>query len=69
MKDVAKRAAFVISWIADDVDSMVGGSPDVFMIGDNNPNVEQLPKDEVDEEIKHAKETKEDYSNILFPKK
>lgn len=68
-KDIAKRVAFVISWIADDVDSMVGGNPDVFMVKDNNRNVEQLAKEDVDEEIKHAKETKEGFSNLLFSRK
>ena len=67
--DIAKRVAFVISWIAEDVDSTVGGEPDVFIIRDNNPKIEQLSKKDVDEEIEHSKKTKEGYSNLLFAKK
>jgi len=68
-EDIAKRIAFVISWVAEDVDSMVGGDPDVFIVRDENPNVEQLPKEDVDKEVKHTKDAKKDFSKLLFPQK
>ena len=66
-EDIAKRVAFVISWVAEDVDSTVGGDPDVFIIRDRDPEAEQLPEDKIQKEIEHARKAKEDFSSLLFP--
>ena len=67
--DVAKRMAFTISWVSEDVDSTVGGNPDVFIVKDNNPKVERLPVGDVNNEIQHAQKAKESLANLLFSQK
>ena len=49
---MSKRIAFVISWVAEDVDSTVGGLPTVAIMKNNNPQVEYL-KDETAKEIEN----------------
>ena len=66
----AKRAAFVISWVAEDVDVTVGGSPQVVIIRDSEEPTEN-PVEELDaritEEMKRrAEEVKGKLADMLF---
>jgi len=72
----AKRIAFVISWIAEDVDVTVGGDPIVAIIRDwEKPQppseeeriVEFLDQKIVNEMKSYAKKVKAELPNILFP--
>ena len=67
-EDIAKRVAFVISWVSEDVDSTVGGEPDVVIIKDEKTEITRLPKEDVQKEIEQAKEIKRKLPNILFSK-
>jgi len=51
--ETAKRVAFVISWVAKDVDSTVGGVPQVTILRDNNVKTETL-SDELTEAQQQA---------------
>lgn len=42
VKDNAYRAAFLISWVSEDIDMLVGGEAQVAMIRDNMPGVNYL---------------------------
>ena len=66
VEEVAKRIAFTIAWVADDVDTTVGGGIDVFMIKDGNANVQKLSQEIVNREIEHARKMKEDICGIFF---
>jgi 20S proteasome alpha/beta subunit len=71
----AKRIAFIISWIAEDVDVTVGGDPIVAIIRDwEKPQpsseeriVEFLSQEIVNEMKSYAKKVKAELPNILFP--
>jgi len=72
----AKRIAFIISWIAEDVDVTVGGDPTVAIIRDwEKPQpsseeervVEFLSQEIVNEMKSYAKKVKAELPNILFP--
>ncbi len=65
----AKRIAFVISWIAEDVDVTVGGDPDVVIIRDDEPTakpVEHLDENTINTMKRRAKEIKEKLAEIIF---
>lgn len=66
----AKRVAFIISWVAEDVDVTVGGDPDVIIIRDSNTPttepIEQLNEDIIKDMKTKARETKERLANIIF---
>jgi 20S proteasome alpha/beta subunit len=72
----AKRIAFIISWIAEDVDVTVGGDPTVAIIRDweklqpsseEERVVEFLGQEIVNEMKSYAKKVKAELPNILFP--
>jgi len=66
VEEVARRVAFTISWVAEDVDTTVGGGIDIFMIKDENPAAQRLSNEVVNREKEHAKEIKERLYEILF---
>ena len=68
-KDAGTRIAFIISWIAEHVDTTVGGDPDVFIINDKINKVEQLSKEDINTEIKHASEIQKKFDGLIFPRK
>jgi 20S proteasome alpha/beta subunit len=64
-----KRIAFVISWVAEDVDVTVGGDPDVVIVHDSdkpteNP-IENLSRNLVDNMKERSKKAKENLLSIL----
>jgi len=66
----AKRVAFIISWVAEDVDVTVGGDPDVVVIKDSEvPTTEPIERlnETVIKDMKNkAKEFKEKLASIVF---
>lgn len=42
VEEIAKRIAFIILWVSDDVDSTVGGTPSVAMLRENQAEIEYL---------------------------
>jgi len=65
----AKRVAFIISWIAEDVDVTVGGDPDVVIIRDSDrptdEPIERLDVNLIDNMKVKAKEIKEKFGDII----
>lgn len=66
----AKRVAFVISWVAEDVDVTVGGDPDVVIVRDSelptaNP-IERLDASLINSMKAKAKEMKEKLADVIF---
>lgn len=60
VNEVARRLAFVIAWVANDVDTTVGGTPQVAIVKDESPKVEYLPDKiikEIEEDVKRSKQT------------
>lgn len=66
----AKRVAFVISWVAEDVDTTVGGDPEVIIIRDSeepmNEPIQYLDQNTIAEMKKRATEIKRRLADILF---
>ncbi len=58
LEDSAYRAAFVISWVSEEIDSTVGGTPQVAMIRDQDPRVTYLDSRDVGEAGEHAEQTR-----------
>lgn len=54
VEESAYRAAFVIAWVSESVDSTVGGTPQVAMIHDDDPEVHYLSEAEVARSIDHV---------------
>lgn len=72
VEENARRIAYIISWIAEDVDTAVGGIPDVLIIKDRKEPeekeeeiVEKLDEDKVREMIEKVKEDKKRLPSIL----
>jgi len=55
---VARLIAFVICWIAEDVDSTVGGPPQIGMLKDGNKEVGFLDEEAITGVSEHAKKAK-----------
>ena len=66
----AKRVAFIISWVAEDVDVTVGGDPEVAIVRDSDKPagepIEFLDAKLVNSMKIKAKEVKEKFSDIIF---
>jgi len=62
--------AFIISWVAEDVDVTVGGDPDVAIVRDSDKPtgepIEFLDANLVNSMKIKAKEVKERFSDIIF---
>jgi len=72
VEENARRIAYIISWIAEDVDTAVGGIPDVLIIKDRKEPkeeeeeiVERLNENTVKEILETVKEDKEKLPSIL----
>ena len=65
VEEMAKIIAFTIAWVAEDIDASVGGKPQVLMVKNENPNVEPLKDNIIEEMEKKAKETKRKLKEIL----
>lgn len=57
-QDNAYRAAFVISWVSEDVDMLVGGEPQVAMMQDNVASVNYLSKELTQRAVRRARQFK-----------
>jgi 20S proteasome alpha/beta subunit len=64
-QDVARLIAFVISWVAEDVDSTVGGSPQVVMLKDEDKETTHLDAKSVEIMSEYAKKVKSEFVNYL----
>ena len=65
LEEAAKRAAFIITWISDDVDSTVGGIPQITILRNDNPKVESLPDDIIKAQERAVKENKSRLAEVL----
>ena len=69
VEEAARRIAYIISWVAEDVDASVGGGADVLFIRDRRTPVERvveiLPSDIIEEIEKRVKEHKKNLPKIL----
>jgi len=69
VEENGKRAAFVVAYIAEDVDTTVGGDPVVAIVRDSEKikerPIEYLSDEEIQEMVKKAKETKEHLNDKL----
>ena len=54
----ARRIAFVIHWISEDVDTRVGGTPQIAMIRNGESKINWLGQEEIDKQGGMAKEKK-----------
>jgi 20S proteasome alpha/beta subunit len=63
----ARRIAFVINWIAEDVDTNVGGTPNVAILLNEQKSFQWLPTADVDEMGRAAKSCKADLWRRLGP--
>lgn len=59
VQDCAYRAAFVVSWVSEDLDVNVGGTPQVAMIQDNVPGVSYLADEVTQRAIQKANRVKQ----------
>ena len=65
IEEMAKMIAFTISWVAEDIDASVGGKPQVLIVKNENPSVETLEDDIIEEMEGKAKETKSTLKSIF----
>ncbi|NPA70893.1 MAG: hypothetical protein GXO26_08790 [Crenarchaeota archaeon] len=71
VEENARRIAYIISWVGEDVDTTVGGEPDVFMIRDREnpepaePIIEKLEPDTIRQMMEKAREDKKNLPKIL----
>jgi 20S proteasome alpha/beta subunit len=65
VQDNAYRAAFIISWVSEDIDMMVGGEPQVAMIRDNVANVDYLPSELIRRATQRARQLKPRLANAF----
>lgn len=63
--DAAKRAAFIIAWVADKLDSTVGGDPQVYMLHHDDANAATLPDAEVHGMQELAQQKQEQLGTLL----
>ena len=63
----AYRAAFVVSWVAEDVDNTVGGLPEVAILKDGTPDIEYLAEDAAEVVFHHAERIQENLPNLFVP--
>lgn len=59
IQDCAYRSAFVISWVSEDLDAFVGGTPQVAMIQDNVEGVSYLSHELTQSATQKASRTKQ----------
>lgn len=65
INEVAKRIAYAISWVSEDIDSTVGGLPSVAMMKNNNQNVVYLEEEELKKIEKTVKKHKKDLPKMF----
>ena len=56
----------MISWVAEDIDSTVGGLPDVIILKDRNPSAQILPEEVLKEQEEHARRIKRELPKMFF---
>ena len=69
--EMADVVAFLISWVKEDLDALVGGMPDVMFLRDNVPGFTRLDKSRVQAIERHVKEIKKkgELRRCLLPEK
>ena len=67
---MAKIIAFLISWVKEDLDTLVGGTPDIMLLKDNTPGFTDLERAKIQGIEKHVKEIKKrgELNQCLLPK-
>jgi len=63
----ARRISFVIQWIAEDVDANVGGTPDVMILLDNEPEFAYLGSADTQQMGDMARQGKADLWKCIGP--
>ena len=56
---------FTIAWVAEDLDASVGGKPQVVIIKNENPSVDSLEDNIIEEMERKAKETKNKLKDVI----
>jgi len=65
VEEMAKMITFTIAWVAEDIDASVGGKPQVLIAKNENPSVETLEDNIVEEMEIKAKEMKNKLKDII----
>lgn len=64
-QDNAFLSAFIISWVSEDVDMLVGGKPQVAIIKDNDASVVYLPDNLIQRAVQRARQLKPRLANAF----
>lgn len=64
-EEVARRIAFIIFWVSEDVDSTVGGQPQVAVIRDESDDVEYLTHTMIREVKSQVDKVKKDFATCV----
>lgn len=65
IKENAHMLAYVISWVSEDVDTTVGGTPQIAMIEDTKGDIGYLDNKSIEKMMRYAQDTKKDLKNIF----
>lgn len=65
IEEVAGRVAFVMAWVAEDVDSTVGGTPQVTILRNDANKTESLPANIIKAQEQAVKEKKSKLAEVL----
>lgn len=68
--EMARIIVFLISWVKEDLDTLVGGTPDIMLLKDNTPGFTELERAKIQGIEKHVKEMKKkgELNQCLLPK-
>ena len=69
--EMAEVIVFLISWVKEDLDTLVGGAPDIMLLKDNTPGFTELERAKINVVEKHVKEMKKkgELMSCLLPKR
>jgi len=65
VQENAYRASFIISWVSDDIDATVGGTPQVTMLRDDTAGVQYLSEKLVEKAAQNARQLKPKLTETL----
>lgn len=65
LKENAHIVAYVISWVSEDVDTTVGGPPQIVMIENNKKEIKYLDNNSITKIMRYAQDTKKNLKTIL----
>ena len=65
VEEAAKRVAFIIAWVSEDVDSTVGGTPEVIILKNDNSKIESLSDNLIEAQQQAVTKNKANLSQVL----